>query len=138
MKNWQLTIINKVDELQKLNAFLNDMASDCNLPDKLKNQLNLVLEEIISNIIFYAYDDSAEHEIKIELQYGNNMLEATITDSGKAFDILAANEYDEKEKPAEERSIGGLGIHFVKELMDRVEYKRLNNKNILKLYKQAI
>ena len=121
MDNKQLILINRVDELQKLNAFLDELAAEWSITDKIKNQLNLVLEEVVSNIIFYAFDNNTDNEITIDFQIKDRSLQTTISDSGKAFDITAVNDYDEKDKPAEERAIGGLGIHFVKKLIDSVQ-----------------
>lgn len=136
MEDKNLRLTNKVDELKRLNIFLEELADEWNIPLKPIHQLNLVLEEIISNIIYYAFDDHEEHDIILNLHLEKNTVKVTVTDTGKAFDILAAEIYGEKEKPAEERSVGGLGIHFVKELMDRVEYERKNEQNILTLYKE--
>jgi serine/threonine-protein kinase RsbW len=133
-KHLQLT--NEVDELKRLNVFLEELADEWKIPLKSIHQLNLALEEVISNIIFYAFDDNEEHDILLNVQFEKDAVKVIVTDKGKAFDILAAEIYGEKEKPAEERSVGGLGIHFVKELMDQVEYERKNDQNILTLYKK--
>ena len=137
MEDKNLRLTNKVDELKRLNIFLEELADEWNIPLKPIHQLNLVLEEIISNIIFYAFDDNEAHDILINLHLEKDSVKVTVTDTGKAFDILAAEVYGEVDKPADERSVGGLGIHFVKELMDRVEYERKNDQNILTLYKKT-
>jgi anti-sigma regulatory factor (Ser/Thr protein kinase) len=136
MDDKHLRLTNKVDELKRLNIFLEELAEEWNIPLKTIHQINLVLEEIVSNIIFYAFDDKEEHDILLGLQIEQDAMKITVTDSGKAFDLLSAETYEEKEKTADERHIGGLGIHFVKELMDQVEYERNNDQNILTLYKK--
>ena len=96
--------------------------------------LNLALEEVVSNIIKYAYQDKADHEIEIQFAREDNLLTVKVKDDGEEFNVL------DYPKPninatAEERDIGGLGIHFVKQLMDNVEYEYKDNKNILVLTK---
>ena len=63
------------------------------------------------------------------------MITMCIEDDAKEFNPLNIPEPDHLDKPLEHRRIGGLGIHFVKKIMDKIEYKRNNNKNILILTK---
>jgi len=131
----QLIILNDVGELRKLHIACENMAAEWLLPDKISMNINLVLEEIISNIVFYGYEDDQEHEIKIDFRKENKEIIISITDDGKAFDMLSADVSAGIDKPVEDRKIGGLGIHFVRSLMDSVEYRREENKNILTLHK---
>ena len=133
MTRKQLSISNKIEEIQKLNLAIEGLAEEWDLSMKISMNINLVLEEIITNIIFYGIKDNADHKIDIEFVKDDNDLKVTITDDGQAFNILETEDFGEMEKSAEERQIGGLGIHFVKTLMDRVEYEYLNDKNILTL-----
>jgi serine/threonine-protein kinase RsbW len=135
MDKKQLSILNKIEELPKLNIVLEELAEEWGLSMKNSMHINLVLEEIVTNIIFYGFDENTEHQINIVFEKGINELKIVITDDGKAFNVIATKEFDDQKKSAEEREIGGLGIHFVKTLMDKVEYQRLNNMNILTLYK---
>jgi serine/threonine-protein kinase RsbW len=135
MDKKQLSILNKIEELPKLNIVLEELAEEWGFSMKNSMHINLVLEEIVTNIIFYGFDENKEHQINIDFEKGINELKIVITDDGKAFNVIATKEFDDQKKSAEEREIGGLGIHFVKTLMDKVEYQRLNNMNILTLYK---
>ena len=135
MNKVQLIILNDVGELRKLHIACEKIAAEWLFPEKISMNINLVLEEIISNIIFYGYEDDLEHEIKIDFRKENKEIIISITDDGKAFDMLSADVPVGIDKPAEERKIGGLGIHFVKTLMDSVEYSREGNLNILTLHK---
>lgn len=93
-------------------------------------ELNLILEELVVNIISYGYDDDAEHEIVVALTRSGGMLHIRIEDDGKPFNPLEAPEPD-LDQPMEDRPIGGLGIHLVKNLTSRIEYRREEGKNVL-------
>lgn len=132
----KLIIKNNIKELDNLNVFLEKMQADWKLPQKFIMNINLVLEEMISNIIFYGYDDKEQHQIEICFQREENGLHIRIMDEAGEFNPMEAPDPADLEKPAEERVVGGLGIHLMKNIMDRIEYKRENEKNILNLYKK--
>ena len=91
---------------------------------------NLVLEELLSNIIFYGYDDHDEHMIYVSLQHKETKLDITIEDDGIPFNPLEQEEID-LTTSLEDTEVGGLGIHFVKTLTTDITYKREGNKNVL-------
>jgi serine/threonine-protein kinase RsbW/sigma-B regulation protein RsbU (phosphoserine phosphatase) len=98
--------------------------------------LNLALEEIVTNVISYGYEDGGSHEIDLELLLDNGMVQATVADDGKAYDPLQRQDPD-VEAPLEERNIGGLGVLLVKRLMDDVTYARTDGRNVLTIRKRA-
>jgi serine/threonine-protein kinase RsbW len=139
MKKKQYIFSNNISEISKLAVIIDNLLEEWELPQTMAFNLNLVLEELISNIIFYAFDDDKEHHIAVAFSLDNNNIGIEIKDDGKAFDPLQENEASEEVgKSIEERKIGGLGIHFVKKLMDDIEYKRVKNNNILMLKKYGI
>jgi serine/threonine-protein kinase RsbW len=95
---------------------------------------NLAIEELVTNIVKYGYDDTGAHEILIVLSVRDNKLSIEISDDGHEF-----NPFDQPEPdttlPAEERPIGGLGIHFVRNLLDGYAYHRTEGRNIVTLSK---
>ncbi len=93
---------------------------------------NLGLEELLTNIIKYGYDDQAEHRIAVRLQAGPEALRVAIEDDGHRFDPRQAPP-PKLDRPLSERRAGGLGIHLVLAMMDRVDYRRLDNRNVLEL-----
>ncbi len=129
MKKKKLIIKNNVSELEKVNIFVEKIADEWKIPEKFVFNINLVLEEIITNIIFYAFDDNSDHKILIEAKLLSNDLEILIEDDGKAFNLLEAPAPTDLNAGIEDRNIGGLGIHFIKSLMGNIDYKRENNKN---------
>jgi len=136
MKKEKLIIKNRVEELQKITELLEELESGWNLPAKVVMNMNLALEEVVSNVIFYAFDDNATHDIQLDFELKDQKLNVHITDDGVSFNPLQMPPPPDLEKKAEERNVGGLGIHFVKNFMDDLAYKRENDRNILTLIKE--
>jgi serine/threonine-protein kinase RsbW len=136
MHNKSITIINQVAQLEVLANTLERISYEWNIPMDIILSLNLVIEELVTNIIFYGYDDKNEHEINIHLSYKNKLLQMQIEDDGKEFNPLLVLE-PEMDKTIENSKIGGLGIHFVRKIMDDISYQRSNNKNKLTLTKRV-
>ena len=98
-------------------------------------KLNLAVEEAVVNVMNYAYPQGTVGDINIEATGDDNQLEFIISDSGTPFDPTAKADANTS-LTAEERPIGGLGIHLVRQIMDEVMYERKDNKNILTLRKK--
>lgn len=103
---------------------------------KVAMNINLTLEEIITNIIFYGYQEEKDKNIDIDLYRTALGVEISIIDNARPFNMLLKKDYEDAAKSAEDREIGGLGIHFVKTLMDEVSYERTNDQNVLRLFKR--
>ena len=95
----------------------------------------LAIEEIVTNCINYGYDDAGEHTIVITMSVADQTLTMTVEDDGHEFDPLA-RETPDLEAPAEDRPIGGLGIHLLRNLSDGMTYERQNGTNRLTLTKR--
>lgn len=142
--NMKLTITNQVSELVRVREFVCSAASCFSLDESLTESMNLVMEEAVSNVIFYAYPKEKSHRIKIECTWGDapegksdelaGRLIFCIIDTGVEFDPTARGDVDVT-LPAEERDIGGLGIFIVKNIMDEVIYHRVDGRNELTLIK---
>lgn len=128
------TIENQIGELSSLAEKIDELAGEWNLSQALAININLVIEEAVSNIIFYAYNDHNKHEIRITLSLENGRLTIKITDDGIPFNPLAQEKPDIN-LPAEERPVGGLGIFLISQIMDEMKYDRNKNENILTLIK---
>ncbi|MCX6305436.1 MAG: SpoIIE family protein phosphatase [Bacteroidetes bacterium] len=132
----QLTLLNQVSELDKLAARIEELSGTWNIPPKTGMEVNLVLEELFTNVVFYAFDDQHEHTIIIDFVLTDvHQLLIRLEDDGKPFNLLETKVDDVIDKPLEERQIGGLGVHFVRKMMDSVEYRRDGDKNIVTLTK---
>lgn len=96
----------------------------------------LVAEEGLSNIIRHGYTDAARHSIEVTLERAGGEIRLVLRDDGRPFDPLAAPTPD-LDRPPEERPEGGLGVHLVKTLVDRADYRRENGINVLRLVRRA-
>ena len=104
------------------------------IPDDLNMSVNLALEEAVSNVMLYAYPEVKNGQVIVEFVRVNGEMIFIITDSGIPFDPTQQPPADTT-LSAEERAIGGLGIHLVNQLMDEVKYERVEDKNVLTLIK---
>ena len=128
-------IKNQIDEIPSLAEKIEELAGQWDLPDKLIMNINLVMEEALSNIIFYAFCDDKSHKIRISFSLKSEVLTIRITDDGMAFDPTSQLQPDTT-LPADERPIGGLGIFLISQIMDTVHYERKNDRNMLILKKE--
>ena len=131
----KLVIKNDISEISKLAIFIEELSEELNLTPELNFNLNLVLEEAVSNVILYAYGKEVQKEIALLANMSNNNLIFVLTDSGKEFDPTKVPDADVT-LSAEEREIGGLGIFLIRQIMDMVEYQRIDGKNVLTMRKQ--
>jgi len=133
----KISIHNNMSELERLNAFLEMTGAEWDIAPELLFQLNLASEEVVSNIIRYGYKTkTARDNILVELALGDNHLKISFTDHGAEFNPLQVPPPDDLDKPARERKAGGLGIYLIRNLMDEVDYQRVNDCNILILTKK--
>jgi serine/threonine-protein kinase RsbW len=132
--NKVLCVDNQIRELSRIEAFLEELADDWGLEIPLVFSLNLVLEEALTNIISYGYDDEDKHAIEIQFKKTGAELNITIIDDGHAYDPTLKEDPDIT-LSAEERPVGGLGIFLIRKVMDTVAYRREENRNYLMLTK---
>ena len=130
----QIRLLNQLGELNRLVATLEQIADEWEIPPKVCMELNLILEELFTNVVFYAFDDGRDHEITVTFSRPRaGSVQVVLEDDGKEFNLLEKDTSENVNHPIEERPIGGLGIHFVKQLVNDIRYERLNGKNIVLL-----
>ena len=132
----EIKLNNKLSELDRFNQTLTEFGRQHGLAPNVVHDLNLALEEILTNIISYGYTDNREHEIKVRLSVQPGEVKAEVEDDGQPFNPFDAPEPDTT-KSLQERTIGGLGIHLVRKLMDGLEYKRQGERNLLTIRKKT-
>lgn len=130
----ELNIPAKMENLEIMIQFILETIENTTNKDKLSGKLRLVSEEILVNIINYAYPEKLGN-VYINTELLNNTLVLKIIDEGIKFDPLERQNPDIT-IPLEERTIGGLGIFMVKNIMDEISYSYENNKNILTMKKK--
>jgi sigma-B regulation protein RsbU (phosphoserine phosphatase) len=129
-----IRIPNKQEAIADATDRFRTFAEEHGVPTQDVMRVNLVFDEILSNIISYAYQDDAGHEIKIGIDLTAEKLLVSIEDDGIPFNPFAREEPDTS-LSIEDREIGGLGIHLVKNVMDEVTYHRRQDANLLVLSK---
>ena len=125
-------IKNTFAELQLLCAEINELAQTSSFSEQLIFCLNVCLEEMLSNIIKYAYDDEDKHEIEVWLEITNELITLTIIDDGHEFNPLAV-ETPDVNSDIKHREVGGIGIFLTCKMANKVVYTRKNDKNVLKI-----
>ena len=130
-----LTLPNDVETIPQLNEFIDMIAEETGMDMSLTMSLNLAIEEAVVNVMTYAYPEGTTGNVKIEAIADQEWLSFIISDSGIPFDPTAKEAADTT-LSVEERPIGGLGIFLVRQLMDTINYKRINGMNILTVRKK--
>ena len=130
-----LTLQNDIAQVPLLAQFVEEVCEEIGLDMSTTMQMNLALEEAVVNVMKYAYPHGIVGNIHIEAQASDVRLKFVISDNGTPFDPTAKAEVDTT-LSAEERPIGGLGIHLVRKIMDSINYERSRNKNVLTLRKK--
>lgn len=130
----ELRLKNQVEELARVNQFNDEIGDELGLDAELRMNLNLVMEEMVSNIIFYAYPEGKVADIELMAESDGRELTFTLSDQGKAFDPTMREDTNLDVNPME-REIGGMGICIVKSIMNEVTYQRLGDRNLLTMKK---
>ena len=135
--SFELRIENNLSEIKKVLNHFHVFAENHALPEKLVSMVNVAFDEFLSNTITYGFDDDKQHEILIMVQINESILTIRIEDDGIEFNPFDYNSPDTS-LPINDRSIGGLGIHIVKTIMDEYDYKRISECNVIALKKKNI
>lgn len=130
------TLGNDLAELPAALDWLEAALRAAGVGEAVVGELRLVAEEGLSNVIRYAYADAARHSIEVTLEVGGGEVQLVLRDDGRPFNPLAAPAPD-LDAPTGERPAGGLGIHLLKNLVDRADYRRENGANLLRLVKRS-
>ncbi len=122
-------------ELEKLEGFTADFAAKAGLSDKELFALQIIVEELVTNVIDYGGVSAGEHAVRVDLSAEDGELVIRLTDRGREYNPLLREDPDVT-LPAEQRPIGGLGVHFCKKLTEEQEYARVDGCNVLTLRKK--
>jgi serine/threonine-protein kinase RsbW len=117
----KLTVAGYFNSLAQIADFVNQAAIQAGLDEKACYEVQMAVDEACSNIIEHAYGGESEGEIQLNCQVQAEGLQVTIFDQGAPFEPEQMPELDTK-APLEERSRRGMGLFFIRKLMDRVEY----------------
>lgn len=128
-------LTNKISEIPDFLKEVTGFAEKHTISQEILSDIKLALEEIVSNIIFYGFDDDSQHDIITSLTFKDDLVIISVEDEGKPFNPIEFTG-TETGKPLEEYEHGGMGILLVKNLMHDMEYKRKHGKNLLVMKKR--
>lgn len=123
----RLTIPSKTEKLRYVREVVSDAARRSGFDEESVNKIALAVDEACTNVIKHSYEFAPDKRIDISIAADDGMFEVVITHGGKMFDPQAIRPPDMREYMAHYRR-GGLGMHLMRSLMDKVEYKRISEK----------
>jgi len=130
----EIDVQNRLAEIDRVNRKFNAFAEAHSIPTRAARSINLVFDELLNNIVSYAFEDEESHVIRIRIELAGHRLAVTIRDDGIPFNPFARDRPDTS-LSIEEREIGGLGVHLVSNVMDEVSYSRPASDNVVTLVK---
>ena len=132
----ELQLRNDLAEIPRLVEAFESFAETHGLSRKVAMETVLALDEVVTNVINHAWGDDRDHHCQVSFERSAEAVRITVEDDGAAFDPLNAKPPD-LGAPLDDRPIGGLGIHLVKQFMDQVTYHRVEGKNRLVMEKRT-
>ena len=128
----EMALDNDISEVASVLDAVEAFGEENRLPPKKIFQLNLVLDELITNIVSYGFDDGADSAIRLSVALGEGTINVELTDNGRPFDPVKAP-LPELAGDLEERQVGGLGLKFMRAYVDLLDYRRDGEFNRLRL-----
>jgi sigma-B regulation protein RsbU (phosphoserine phosphatase) len=129
-----IVLPNDIQEVPQLNAFVEEVCEAAGFQPEVNFQVQLAVEEAVVNVMKYAYPPDTRGDVTVEAQLRETGVAFVIMDSGKPFDPTTIPEPDIT-LSAQQRAIGGLGVHLMRQIMDTITYERVGNVNVLTLGK---
>lgn len=128
-------IANQRSEIDIVRNFFDDYSKENKLTEKTVHDIQMALDELLTNIVNYGYEGTDEHKIDVHFGIDDGALKVEIVDDSKPYNIL------EREDPdislsVEDKPIGGLGVFLIKKLMSHVDYYTEDGKNHLVIIKE--
>lgn len=122
-------------EVSRVNGCLETLWEQQQLPDDGRMEVLLCVEEVLSNIIRHGCPGGDDDEVWVRADLAAGEIEIRIEDNGAAFDPLS-HPSPRLDVQLQERRTGGLGVHLVRKLMDRITYERLAGRNCFSMAKK--
>jgi sigma-B regulation protein RsbU (phosphoserine phosphatase) len=127
-----IRIQNDLGEIERVNREFSEFLEGHGHPAALGYKFNVVFDEMLSNIVSYAYNDDDGHHIDVDIELSGDRVVATISDDGIPYNPFSTAMPD-TDLPLEERQIGGLGVHLTRNLMASTTYQRKIDRNVTTL-----
>lgn len=128
------SIVNDLREITRVAERVDGFCAARGLEPRMGYAANLAIDEVLVNTITYGYEDEAPHYIEITICKEEHAIKVVISDDSREFDPSQVPETD-LAGSLDDRPLGGLGLLLVHQVMDRVEYRRSGNRNVLMLWK---
>jgi serine/threonine-protein kinase RsbW len=125
-----LTLENRMDEVPRLVELLDAFGAATHLSEDLSFRVTSTLDEVVTNIIRHAFATEGGHHILLRLDVDGGTVTAVVEDDGPAFDPRTRPAVD-IHAPLAERRPGGMGVHLVRTMTQRLEYQRSSERNVL-------
>jgi len=134
MAEISLQVANDFSALAPVSQQVREFLCECCAPPAAEFLTDLVIEELVTNTIKYGYDDAGAHCIHVDVDFAAGRLGIAVRDDGRPFDPLDRPAPDVT-LPADQRDIGGLGLHLVRQMTDSLTYERRDGWNIVRAEK---
>ena len=131
----QFTLTGQAPERRRFVEALEEFGRVHRIPAPARQAADLAIEEHLTNILSYGYEPGTTPHVVIRLETDDRWLRVVVEDNGKAHDPLSAPPVDTS-VPLEEKPIGGLGVHLIRQFMDELSYARVAGKNVLRMGKR--
>ena len=134
--NRTLRVPNRIDELSVVSEAVEALGQEENWPPDIAYAVVLALEEVATNVVRHGGGAQGTSEIEIEVVSTDEEVRVEVRDSGKPFDPFHDAPEPDIDAALEDRKIGGLGVHFVRVLMDEASYRREDGRNHVTMVKR--
>ena len=132
----KISLTNDLEEIAVVGARIDEFCELHHLPPQVAYAVNVSVDELLNNTISYGFADGAPHTIELSLRLDPDTVVVQIVDDGQEFEASAVPEPD-TDAALEERDVGGLGLFLVHQMMDRVEFRREDGRNIVTIAKKT-
>ena len=130
----ELTLDNRIEEIKRVNDQFKEMAIERGIDRSIIQKFNIVFDELLSNIIYYGSKERESSIIRIRIEFVADSIKVAIASYGAPFNPLESQAPDTSQS-LEDRNVGGLGIHIVRNLVDEMAYYRRAEQNVINLLK---
>lgn len=134
MPRVEMSITRDPGAVGRVNTAFADFAEAHGVPAAVRRSMSVALDELLTNTIWYGLPDVGS-EVTVEVELHPDRLTVTVIDNGRPFDPFDRSAPDTT-LALEERPIGGLGIHLVRQLVEDVSYQRRSDRNVVVMTKR--
>jgi serine/threonine-protein kinase RsbW len=132
-----ISIENRLEEVGRVADLLDAFGREHGVPQAVLNDMHVAVDEAVSNVVRHAYADDVVHRIGVFLERAPERLSVRVEDDGVEFDPLAVH-IEPAGGALGQRPVGGLGLLFMRRLMDEIAYRRIDGRNELTLRKRIV